>query len=258
MRNLSALIWLAAAPMFAFACASSSDDTGTGANAIGGSQGKPAGASAAPGAGATVSAATFVTPNGFEVIFVGSQNNADGTSTWRYRVNETPCAQDLSNWVLEVFDCVVVSASPEPNEWVHPDPNANLTGVKWETGGGFSSGEFAVTVSGAARAETIRFAVKGPDVALGETTGPRCSDAAAPPVTPRSGPRGKNRCPDASVPPNDGAPPPPPPNDATPPPPPTVDAASDGGMCTATCSEEIPCPPNHFCDANGCCQPVLP
>jgi hypothetical protein len=238
MKNLQSFIWLAlSAPVLALACSSSSDDFGSGANAFGGSQAKPAGS---PGATAT--------SNGFEVIFVGTETNADGTSTWRYRVNETPCAQDLSNWVLEVFDCPIVSATPEPNEVVRPDPNAKLIGVKWETGGGFSSGEFAVTVSGAARADTIRFAVKGPDVVLGETTGPRCSDAAPPPADPRTGSRGKNRCPDAGVPRSDAAPPPPPP------PPPPVDAGSDGSVCTMVCNEEVPCPLRHYCDFDGCCQ----
>jgi hypothetical protein len=243
MKVLHRFICLAlAAPVLALACSSDSDDFGSGANAIGGSQGKPAGS---PGAGATSSSSAFATANGFEVIFLGSQSNADGTSTWRYRVNETPCAQDLSNWVLEIFDCAIVSASPEPNEAVSPDPNAKLTGVKWETGGGFSSGEFAVTVSGAARADTIRFAVKGPDVVLGETTGPRCGDAAAPPADPGTGSRGKNRCPDAGVPRSDSAPPPPPPT------------VPDAGSCTLVCSDENPCPPRFLCDPNGCCQPEI-
>jgi hypothetical protein len=242
MKSLHPFIWLAlSAPILAFACSSGSDDVGSGANAIGGSKAKP-------GAG-TSSATEFATSNGFEVIFLGSQTNADGTSTWRYRVNETPCAQDLSNWVLEVFDCAIVSASPEPNEVVRPDPNAKLTGVKWETGGGFSSGEFAVTVSGPARAETIRFAVKGPDVVIGETTGPRCGDAAAPPADPKPGSRAKDRCPDASVPRSDATPPPPPP--------PVSDAGSDGPVCTLTCSEEEPCPPRFLCDRQGCCQPEI-
>lgn len=247
MNYLQRFICLAlSAPVLALACSSGSDDLGSGSNAIGGSQGKPAGS---PGASGTSSPAAFTTSNGFEVIFLGSMTNPDGTSTWRYRVNETPCAQDLSNWVLEVFDCAIVSASPKPNEVVHPDPNAKLIGVKWETGDGFSSGEFAVTVSGPARADTIRFAVKGPDVVLGETTGPRCGDAAAPPVDPRTGSRGSNRCPDASVPRSDAAPPPPPP--------PPVDAGTDGATCTLTCDEETPCPAHFFCNAQGCCQPEI-
>jgi hypothetical protein len=245
MKYLQRLIWLAlSAPVLALACSSGADDLGSGTNAIGGSQAKPAGS---PGAG--TSATAFATSNGFEVVFLGSQTNPDGTSTWRYRVNETPCAQDLSNWVLEVFDCTIVSASPEPNEVVRPDPNAKLMGVKWETGGGFSSGEFAVTVSGPARADTIRFAVKGPDVMLGETTGPRCGNAAAPPADPPTGSRGNKRCPDASVPRSDATPPPPPP--------PPVDAGSDGGVCTMPCDEGVQCPLHHFCNQEGCCQAIV-
>jgi hypothetical protein len=261
MKYLHPFIWLAlSVPVLASACSSGSEETGSGANAIGGS---PASGDAPKRGGSTPGTsnaggpapAAFVSANGFEVIFVGTTDHADGTSTWRYRVNETPCARDLSNWVLEVFDCRLVSASPAPNEFVRPDPNADLTGVKWETGDAFSSGEFSVTVFGAARAGTVRFAVKGPDVVIGETTGPRCGDAAAPPVDPRSKPRGNaNRCPDASVPPSDAAPPPPPP-----PPPPPVDAGSDGPpVCEHTCSEESPCPPPLFCDPEGCCRPTIP
>jgi len=231
MKVLHPYIWLAlSAAITASACSSDSDDVGAGANAVGGSKPTPAGAAGTGSASSTSS-------NGFQVTFLGSQAHADGTSTWRYRVDELPCAQDLSNWVLEVFDCTVVGASPEPNEFVHPDPNAKLTGVKWETGGGFSSGEFAVTVSGPAREAAIRFGVKGPGVELGETTGPRCSDAARPPVgdvSKGSGP--PKRCPDASVPP--------------PPPPPT-----DGGCPTISCDESTLCPIHHFCES-GCCTPV--
>ena len=245
MKHLQPFFWFAlSAPMLALACSSTSDDIGNGSNAIGASQAKPAGS---PGASGATSAASFTTSSGFEVIFLGSVTNPDGTSTWRYQVSETPCAQDLSNWVLEVFDCAIVSATPAPYEVVRPDPNAQLIGVKWETGGGFSSGEFAVTVSGAARADTIRFAVKGPAVVLGETTGPRCGDAAAPPADPRNKSQGaKNRCPDASVPRPDVEPPAP---DAG-----TVpDAGSDGSVCMM-CSEVVSCPPRQFCDPQGCCQ----
>lgn len=63
--------------------------------------------------------------NGYRIAFVGVKYNADGTSSWTYSVTELPEAQDLSNWVLELPDInAVVSASPEPFEIVHPDPNA--------------------------------------------------------------------------------------------------------------------------------------
>jgi hypothetical protein len=246
MKILHPFIWLAlSAPVLAVACSSSSDDVASGANAVGASKPKPG--TPATGGGAANGAST--TSNGFEVIFLGSQSNADGTSTWRYRVSETPCAQDLSNWVLEVFDCPVVSATPEPNEFVHPDPNANLTGVKWETGDKFASAEFAVTVSGAARAATVRFAVKGPDVELGETTGPRCGDASVPPTNPKTRGTGKGRCADASVPPTvDATPPPPPPS--------IPDAGSDACASGISCSEESPCPERFGCYSN-CCIPLL-
>jgi hypothetical protein len=40
-----------------------------------------------------------------------------------------------------------VSASPK-GEIVNPDPNAKLSGIKWQPGGGFTQGEFSVTLEG--------------------------------------------------------------------------------------------------------------
>jgi hypothetical protein len=49
---------------------------------------------------------------------------------------------------LEVPSCTrVVSASPK-GEIVNPDPNAKLSGIKWQPGGGFTQGEFSVTLEG--------------------------------------------------------------------------------------------------------------
>jgi uncharacterized repeat protein (TIGR01451 family) len=46
-------------------------------------------------------------------------------------------------------DCApIVDAAPEPWEYVYPDPNYHMWGIKWQTGAGFSQGEFQVTVKG--------------------------------------------------------------------------------------------------------------
>jgi hypothetical protein len=58
-------------------------------------------------------------------------------------------------------------------EIVSPDPNSQLYGVKWETGGGFSDGLFTITTTGATRG-AIKFATKGPKVAYGVVDGPIC------------------------------------------------------------------------------------
>jgi hypothetical protein len=118
---------------------------------------------------------SIILPNCYKITFLGFAENGDSTSTWRYLVEELSCAQDLSNWVLELPACAtVVGASPTPSEVVQPDPNHHLNGIKWETGAGFESGEFSVTLSGALTSGTVHVGAKGPDVAIGSIAGPTC------------------------------------------------------------------------------------
>lgn len=112
--------------------------------------------------------------NGYRVTFRGVSYTSN-TSIWRYYVEELPEAQDLSNWVLGLPSCAgVVSASPR-GERVNPDPNARISGIKWQPGGGFVQGEFSVTLNGRFAQGSIDVAVKGPDVARGVLVGPSCS-----------------------------------------------------------------------------------
>jgi uncharacterized repeat protein (TIGR01451 family) len=116
--------------------------------------------------------------NGYRITFLGVTYNADGTSTWRYTVEELPSAQDLSNWVLELPDCVrVVTAWPEPWEVVHPDPNAHLDGIKWGASGLPGIGEFTLTLNGHWAVGVTTVAAKGPDLAYGLIAGPICEEA---------------------------------------------------------------------------------
>lgn len=118
--------------------------------------------------------------NGYRISFVSVTDHADGTSTWRYRVEELASAQDLSNWVLELPGCVsLLHAVPEPWEVVRPDPNAGLHGIKWETGAGFQQGEFAFTLDDQWAVGATRVAAKGPDVAFGTIAGPVCEQPLA-------------------------------------------------------------------------------
>jgi hypothetical protein len=111
----------------------------------------------------------------YKVSFLGFDDHEDDTSTWHYQVDELSCAQDLSNWMLELPACaIVLDASPSPWEVVHPDPNYHLDGIKWQTGAGFESGEFNVTVSGDLTSGTVLVGVKGPDVEIFSSTGPVC------------------------------------------------------------------------------------
>lgn len=128
-------------------------------------------------------ACKLITPTGeivtkldcYQVSFLGSSDSTERVSTWRYRVEGLACAQDLSNWMLELPTCAtVLDASPSPWEVVQPDPNYQIDGIKWETGAGFRGGEFSVVLSGELTSGPVRFGVKGPDVSIGVTEGPIC------------------------------------------------------------------------------------
>lgn len=172
----------------------------------------------------------------YQVTFLGVEYLPNNTSTWSYHVAELPCAQDLSNWMVELPACVSpVSATPEPWEYVNPDSNFQLTGIKWEVGSGFTQGVFSVTLNGQWAVGSTQFGVKGPDVGIGITAGPSCNlplptmtptgsvtptDAATRPLTPTatiSATATQVRPTATPVPPTQ--PPPPPPTQ--PPPPPT-------------------------------------
>lgn len=114
--------------------------------------------------------------NGYRITFLGVTYNPDGTSTWRYRVEELPWAQDLSNWMLELFDChTVITATPSSWWLEYPDPNFGLNGIKWQGAGVQGSAEFTVTLDGYWLVGTNQVGAKGPDVAIGLLAGPSCN-----------------------------------------------------------------------------------
>lgn len=117
---------------------------------------------------------TITLTNGYRVTFRGVSYSST-TSTWRYYVEELPVAQDLSNWVLGLPACAQVAGASPKGELVNPDPNARISGIKWQPGGGFVQGEFSVTLNGRWAVGTTTVAVKGPDVARGALAGPSCS-----------------------------------------------------------------------------------
>ena len=111
--------------------------------------------------------------NGYRITFIDVVFSGT-SSTWRYYMEELPRAQDLSNWVLGLPSCAtVVSATPR-GELVNPDPNAQISGIKWQPGGGFIEGEFSVTLEGSLQVGNIQVAAKGPDVVRGRLSGPAC------------------------------------------------------------------------------------
>jgi hypothetical protein len=122
-------------------------------------------------------------PGCYQVTFLNSTQNADGSSTWTYNVEELACAQDLSNWMLELPACALVQdASPSPWEIVQPDPNYHFDGIKWQTGTDFHSGDFSIVLSGELTMGMVKYGVKGPDVSIGLVEGPVCQTQTATPA----------------------------------------------------------------------------
>jgi hypothetical protein len=145
----------------------------------------PSAGKAAPQADSTDE---VVLDNVFRVAFYEFVNHDDDTSTWYYTVEELPSAKDLSNWVLEIPFCTtILDAGPEPWEIVDPDPNLELSGVKWETGDGFQQGQFWVELDSQGQPGPTSVAAKGPDVAFGEITGFTCVEAQPPEPPPPLG-----------------------------------------------------------------------
>jgi len=129
-------------------------------------------------------ACKLITPSGddtvtlsdcYQIRFLEYSQITDRVSVWRYEVKELSCAQDLSNWALELPACAtVIDASPLPWEVVHPDPNYHFDGIKWQTGTDFQSGDFAVVIYGELINGIVQVGVKGPNVATEMIEGPNC------------------------------------------------------------------------------------
>ncbi len=112
--------------------------------------------------------------NGYRITFRGTEYHEDGNSTWRYFVEEMAGAKDLSNWILELPSCIKVLEATPGFEQVSPDPNTGLSGLKWNTDDGFSSGEFFVTVQGHWQKGVVHVAAKSRDIGTGQMAGPAC------------------------------------------------------------------------------------
>lgn len=115
----------------------------------------------------------------YRVEFLGVTENSEVTSTWRYRVFEESCEPKIGSWMLELPACAtVVDASPGLWEIVSQDLNFQMSGIKWQTGGDFQSGEFSVMLTGDLEKGVARAGVAGQNVAVGSMEGPVCKIAA--------------------------------------------------------------------------------
>ncbi|MDM8517097.1 SdrD B-like domain-containing protein, partial [Desulfobacterales bacterium HSG16] len=115
--------------------------------------------------------------NGYNIIFEGAVYNSDGTSTWRYTVEELPDAKDMSNWLLELPECVKVMEATAGFELISPDPNTGLSGIKWDVDDQFESGNFSITLDRHWQQGIVEVAAKGgSDIGAGQIVGPVCHE----------------------------------------------------------------------------------
>jgi hypothetical protein len=113
----------------------------------------------------------------YQVEFLGVTESSEVASTWRYHVQEGSCAQQSSNWILELPSCAtVVDASPAHWELIGPDMQSQISGIKWQTGSGFQDGEFSVTLTGNLQKGMTRAGVEGQNISIGSMEGPVCQD----------------------------------------------------------------------------------
>ena len=98
--------------------------------------------------------ATIVMPDNkdttIQIDFVGKTVDGAGQSTWTYNVTEVQ-GNNLSYWDLGINECLthIVSTSPNGGFSEHPNGQGSLegfAGVKWTVNGGFTSGQFSVTL----------------------------------------------------------------------------------------------------------------
>lgn len=119
-------------------------------------------------------------PGGHNITFLGSV--FDGTNTkFRYRV-ESGSSPAISNWVLSLGNCLSagdIVAAREAYEFVNPEPNSGLRGVKFGTG--YSDGQKRnvwITLRGYWDIEPRQYSIKaGTKVVYGSVAGPKCAPA---------------------------------------------------------------------------------
>ncbi len=115
----------------------------------------------------------------YQVEFLGVTESSEVASTWRYRVQDQNCAQNSSNWILELPACAtVVDASPGHWEIISPDMQSQISGIKWQTGADFQDGEFSVTLTGNLQKGMTRAGMEGQNISIGSMEGPVCKGQA--------------------------------------------------------------------------------
>lgn len=85
----------------------------------------------------------------YEICWLSTEFNDDGTSTWKYRVRELDTGKDLSHWNLALSPShEVVAAGTTPGFDLGVDGSTGFYGIKWDVQESFSTGEFTIVLEG--------------------------------------------------------------------------------------------------------------
>ncbi|MFG0331591.1 MAG: hypothetical protein ACF8PN_17020 [Phycisphaerales bacterium] len=97
----------------------------------------------------------------YEISFLGVDYNADGTSSWNYRVRELPTGKDLSHWNLALADEHQVMAGTTSGYDRGRDGSTGFIGIKWDVADGFSDEVFTIVLDRHYESTTIDVLAKG-------------------------------------------------------------------------------------------------
>jgi fibro-slime domain-containing protein len=84
----------------------------------------------------------------YEIAWVSTVFNADGTSAWTYHVRELPGGKDLSHWNLALSPTHQVMSGTTAGYDLGVDGSTGFYGIKWDVLETFSQGDFVIVLDG--------------------------------------------------------------------------------------------------------------
>lgn len=84
----------------------------------------------------------------YEITWISTVFNDNGTSSWRYRVRELPGGKDLSHWNLALNPGHQVRPGTTAGYQLGVDGSTGFYGIKWDVTDSFSQGEFTIVLDG--------------------------------------------------------------------------------------------------------------
>ena len=84
----------------------------------------------------------------YRVTYMGCTFNEDGTSSWRYYIEELPGGRDLSHWNVRLDPSHQVMSGTTPGYDLGVDGSTGFYGIKWDVNDTFTSGEFVIVLNG--------------------------------------------------------------------------------------------------------------